>query len=51
VNLSPDNAMELGQLLLLLDDWFATDHGPVNESLTASSPAFDAGRLVTGRLP
>jgi hypothetical protein len=34
VNLSPDDAMELGQLLEFLDDWLATDHGPVNESLT-----------------
>jgi hypothetical protein len=36
VNLSPDDAMELGQLPQFLDDWLATDHGPVNESLTRS---------------
>jgi hypothetical protein len=34
VNVSPDDAMELGQLLQFLDDWLATDHGAVNESLT-----------------
>jgi hypothetical protein len=34
VNLSPDDAMELGQLLQFLDDWLATDRGAVNESLT-----------------
>ncbi len=26
--------MELGQLLQFLDDWLATDHGPVKDSLT-----------------
>jgi hypothetical protein len=26
VNLSPDDAMELGQFLQFLDDWLATDH-------------------------
>ena len=26
--------MELGQLLQFLNEWPATDHGPVNESLT-----------------
>jgi hypothetical protein len=34
VNISPGDAMELGQLLQFLDDWPATDCGPVNESLT-----------------
>jgi len=34
VNVSPDDAMELGQLLQFLDDWLATDHGPVDDSLT-----------------
>jgi hypothetical protein len=34
VNVSPDDAMELGQLLQFLDDWLATDRGAVNESLT-----------------
>jgi hypothetical protein len=34
VNVRPDDAMELGQLLQFLDDWLATDHGAVNESLT-----------------
>jgi hypothetical protein len=34
VNISPGDAMELGQLLQFLDDWLATDCGPVNESLT-----------------
>jgi hypothetical protein len=34
VNLSPDDAMELGQLLQFLDDWLATGHGPVDDSLT-----------------
>lgn len=29
-----EDAMELGQLLRFLDDWLATDHGPLNESLT-----------------
>ena len=33
MNLSQDDTMELGQLLQFLDDWLATDHGPVNESL------------------
>ena len=34
VNVSPDDAMELGQLLQFLDDWLATDRGPVDDSLT-----------------
>jgi len=36
VNISLDAAdgTELGQLLQFLDNWLATDHGPVNESLT-----------------
>lgn len=34
VILSLDDATELGRLLRFLDDWLATDHGPVNESLT-----------------
>jgi len=34
VNLAPDDAMELGQLLQFLDDWLTTDRGAVNESLT-----------------
>jgi hypothetical protein len=34
VNVSPDDAMELGQLLQFPDDWLATDRGAVNESLT-----------------
>lgn len=35
MNISLDAAgvMELTQLLEFLDDWLATDHGPVNESL------------------
>jgi hypothetical protein len=47
VNLSPDDAMELGQLLQFLDDWLATDHGPVNESLTrfVGCDAYGAGSL------
>jgi hypothetical protein len=47
VNLSPDDAMELGQLLHFLDDWLATDHGPVNESLTrfVGCEAYGAGSL------
>jgi hypothetical protein len=34
VNISPGDAMELGQLLQFLDDRLATGCGPVNESLT-----------------
>jgi hypothetical protein len=34
MNISLDDAMELGQLLQFLDDWLATEHGPINESLT-----------------
>ena len=34
MNVSPDNAFELGQLLQFLDDWLATDRGAVNESVT-----------------
>lgn len=34
MNVSPDDAMELGQLLQFLDDWLATDRGPVDDSLT-----------------
>jgi hypothetical protein len=34
LSLAADDAMELGQLLQFLDNWLATDHGPVNESLT-----------------
>jgi hypothetical protein len=34
VNVSPDDATELGQLLQFLDDWLATARGPVDDSLT-----------------
>jgi hypothetical protein len=34
VSLAAEDAMELGQLLQFLDDWRATDHGPLNESMT-----------------
>jgi hypothetical protein len=34
VNISPEDAIELGQLLQFLDDWLAADHGPARESLT-----------------
>lgn len=34
LHLAADDAMELGQLLQFLDDWLATDRGPVNDSLT-----------------
>jgi hypothetical protein len=33
-SLAGEDAMELGQLLRFLDDWLATGHGPLNESLT-----------------
>jgi len=33
VNLSLDDAMELGQLLQFLDDWLATDHKQLSTSL------------------
>jgi hypothetical protein len=33
VSLSPDDAMELGQLLQFLDDWLATDRDAACESL------------------
>ena len=33
MNLSPDDAMELGQLLVFLDDWLATDHTRLGTSL------------------
>jgi len=33
-SLATEDAMELGQLLRFLDDWLATDHGPLDESLT-----------------
>jgi hypothetical protein len=47
VNLSLDGAKELGQLLRFLDDWLATDHGPINESLTGfvGCGAYGAGSL------
>jgi hypothetical protein len=34
LSLAAEDAMELGQLLQFLDDWLATGHGPVSESLT-----------------
>ena len=34
LSLAAADTMELGQLLQFLDDWLATDHGPVSESLT-----------------
>ena len=34
ISLAAVDAMELGQLLQFPDGWLATDHGPVNESLT-----------------
>jgi len=34
LSLAADDAMEPGQLLQFPDDWLATGHGPVNESLT-----------------
>jgi hypothetical protein len=34
VNLTPDDAMELGQLLRFLDNSLTTDRGAVNEGLT-----------------
>ena len=33
MNLSLDDAMELGQLLQFLDDWLAADRGPISKSL------------------
>lgn len=47
MNLSSDDAMELGQLLQFLDDWLATDCGAVNESLTrfVGCEAYCAGSL------
>jgi hypothetical protein len=33
VNLAPDDAMELGQLLQFPDDWLAADRGPISKSL------------------
>ena len=33
MNLSLDDAMELGQLLQFLDDWLATDHKQLSTSL------------------
>jgi hypothetical protein len=33
VNLSPDDAMELGPVLQLLDDWLAADHVRLGTSL------------------
>ena len=47
VNISPDDAMELGQLLQFLDDWLLTDHGPASESLTriAGCDAYGIGSL------
>jgi hypothetical protein len=47
VNLSPDDAMKLGQLLRFLDDWLSTDHGPVRESLTrfVGCEAYGTGSL------
>ena len=46
-SLAAEDAMELGQLLQFLDDWLATDHGPLNESLTrfVGSEAYGAGSL------
>jgi len=34
VNISPDDAIELGQLLQLLDDWLTAGHRPASQSLT-----------------
>jgi hypothetical protein len=34
VNISPDDAVELGQLLQFLDDWLAAGPSPASESLT-----------------
>lgn len=39
MNLTPDDAMELGQLLQFLDDWFAADHVRAGQ------------RLVRGLMP
>ncbi len=33
ISLDAADVMELTQLLEFLDDWLATDHGPINESL------------------
>ena len=33
MNISLDDAIELGQFLQFLDDWLATDHTQLNESL------------------
>lgn len=44
-----DDAMELCQLLEFLDDWLATDHGEVNDSLTrfVGCDGYDGGSLRT----
>ena len=34
ISLDAADGTEPGQLLQFLDNWLATDHGPVNESLT-----------------
>ena len=33
ISLDASDVMELTQLLEFLDDWLATGHGPINESL------------------
>jgi hypothetical protein len=47
ISLAAEDAMELGQLLQFLNDWLATCHGPVIESLASfvGCEAYGAGSL------
>jgi hypothetical protein len=49
VNLAPDHAVELTELLEFLTAWPASDHDHLNASLIryVGNPAYDANRLKT----
>jgi hypothetical protein len=49
VNLAPDHAAELTELLEFLNAWLTTDHDHLNASLISyvGHPAYDINRLKT----
>jgi hypothetical protein len=49
VNLAPDHAVELTELLEFLNGWLTSDHDVLNASLHryVGHPAYDADRLKT----
>jgi hypothetical protein len=49
VNLAPDHAVELTELLEFLTGWLTSDHHHLNASLISyvGHPAYDANRLKT----